>query len=413
MDSLQHHPPTTHPPNNAFRMVIQGAQEQQHDNAQHAHEEHPLFALNGHKYWTPPIKHQHRHSDPPSSQQPSPTTPTDLATRLSQLTSHWSQDMHETLFAIKSIIDVTKARMNIASSIYMSNTTTPSNTTTELPKLSPLASDISTMGVNPFEMHLNYTLFLEGLTSGLDNLEFLAQQMAGMHEFASKALKNMDNSSLVEKKAMRELETEMEGLALKDSMNVTAEPDIIEPLAKKDSANTELLSLPKDTSTQSVNSVNTARGSIASSFPFISASINPHERASSSSSSSSVSTSTSTTSTSTTSTKPKSTTSFRDKKPTATIPLLATTLDSSSSLDLSGTPSPWHAVQRNIFDPVDLIESIGELMVNVAERKGLELILQTPVEKGKESRLWVIWDRGCLRQLLFMVSGSIIISLTK
>ena len=58
---------------------------------------------------------------------------------------------------------------------------------------------------------------------------------------------------------------------------------------------------------------------------------------------------------------------------------------------------------NGVFDPSDMIESVAEAMVNAAEIRGLELIVNTPIEFGKEGRFFVCGEENCMRQVLMMV----------
>ncbi|KAJ3287575.1 ssk1 response regulator receiver [Borealophlyctis nickersoniae] len=74
------------------------------------------------------------------------------------------------------------------------------------------------------------------------------------------------------------------------------------------------------------------------------------------------------------------------------------TSSSSSSSSLSPAKFP---LKFSLFDPGDLNERVGDALANLADHRGLELIVHSPVQRGKEQEIFlVLGDEDCVRQLL-------------
>ncbi|KAJ3034394.1 hypothetical protein HK097_004520, partial [Rhizophlyctis rosea] len=87
--------------------------------------------------------------------------------------------------------------------------------------------------------------------------------------------------------------------------------------------------------------------------------------------------------------------------PTSSTP----TQTSQSAMD----PSPKFPSTLTLFDPADLTERVGDALSNLADSRGLELVVHSPVQKGKEQDIYlVVGDEGGIRQLLIEVLAPII-----
>ncbi|KNC98942.1 hypothetical protein, variant [Spizellomyces punctatus DAOM BR117] len=66
-------------------------------------------------------------------------------------------------------------------------------------------------------------------------------------------------------------------------------------------------------------------------------------------------------------------------------------------------------VHRMLFDPVDLNERVGDALASLADSKGLELIVHSPILKGKEQEIFlVVGDEDYIRQILMQMLAPII-----
>ncbi|KAJ3037673.1 ssk1 response regulator receiver [Rhizophlyctis rosea] len=72
-------------------------------------------------------------------------------------------------------------------------------------------------------------------------------------------------------------------------------------------------------------------------------------------------------------------------------------------------PQPKFPTTMMLFDPADLTERVGDALSNLADTRGLELVVHSPVQKGKEQDIYlVVGDEGGIRQLLIEVLAPII-----
>ena len=79
-----------------------------------------------------------------------------------------------------------------------------------------------------------------------------------------------------------------------------------------------------------------------------------------------------------------------------------TTKSTSESPSISGISD--HPFLGSMFDPGDVTEFVAEALVNLAEIRGIEIVVHVPVERGKVARFQVIGEKRCIRELLIMVN---------
>ncbi|KAI9102418.1 hypothetical protein DFS34DRAFT_591068 [Phlyctochytrium arcticum] len=75
------------------------------------------------------------------------------------------------------------------------------------------------------------------------------------------------------------------------------------------------------------------------------------------------------------------------------------------------SPVVKRLVHRMLFDPMDLNERIGDVMASLADSKGLDLVVNSPVVKGRDQAVvLVVSDEDFIRQLLLQLLVPIILN---
>ncbi|KAJ3178062.1 ssk1 response regulator receiver [Geranomyces variabilis] len=85
--------------------------------------------------------------------------------------------------------------------------------------------------------------------------------------------------------------------------------------------------------------------------------------------------------------------------------------DSFDNLPRADAPTTRRLLSRVLFDPVDVNERVGDAIANLADDKGLELIVHSSVQRGKTPEIFlVVGDEDYVRQLLLQLLYPIVAS---
>ncbi|KAJ3153503.1 ssk1 response regulator receiver [Geranomyces variabilis] len=83
--------------------------------------------------------------------------------------------------------------------------------------------------------------------------------------------------------------------------------------------------------------------------------------------------------------------------------------DSFDNLPRVDAPTTRRLLSRVLFDPVDVNERVGDAIANLADEKGLELIVHSSVQRGKTPEVFlVVGDEDYVRQLLLQLLYPIV-----